>query len=230
MRRPVNYGRSMKARIYQAMLKSIAFLLALGLAGCAQKSGDLTTPPPGKKLIFEDNFERKEIGDNWLDTWGRYKIVDGELRAHGAKNKPLWLKKKLPRDTRVEFTARSESPAIDIKVELFGDGKSFAKKASYTATSYVVILGGWNNSRSIIARMNEHGKDRVVRESPKGVQGKTYHFILVRRQSKLTWYLKPGLFLEMRDTIPLEGTGHEYFAINNWASEVYFDNFKVFEL
>ena len=184
----------------------------------------------GGRLVFEDDFDRKEIGDAWLDTGGGYRIVDGALRIQGAKNKPLWLKHELPRDARVEFTARSESPEVDIKAEFFGDGKSRAERVSYTATSYVVILGGWNNKRSIIARMNEHGDDRFVRESPKGIQGKTYRFAVARKGKSFKWYLNDELFLEMTDTSPLVGSGHDHFAFNNWASEVFFDDLRIFEL
>lgn len=205
-------------------------LLIFGIFGCAKKTDDTALPPTEGTLLFEDNFERATLGSNWLDTGGGYRIVDGSLRVQGAKNKPLWLKKKLPQNARVEFSARSETDAVDIKAEVFGDGKSRAEKASYTATSYVVILGGWNNTRSIIARMNEHGNDRIVREAPKGIPGKTYHFAVIRTENDFRWYLDAELFLQMNDTNPLAGAGHEYFAFNNWASEVYFDDLRIFEL
>jgi hypothetical protein len=185
---------------------------------------------PAERLVFKDSFDRDELGADWLDTGGGYKIVNGELRAQGAHNKPLWLKPKLPRDAKIEFTARSMSPAVDIKVELWGDGKSKAIEASYTATSYVVILGGWNNTRSIIARMNEHGKDRKVRKEPEGVQGKQYRFSIVRKGNLLSWRLDGGPFLEMDDPDPLDGQGHEHFAFNNWESEVIFDEIAIFEI
>jgi len=183
------------------------------------------------RLVFEDRFDRSALGADWLDTSdGAYSIENGELLAQGARNKPLWLKHKLPRNSRVEFTARSASKAVDIKVELYGDGKSYAKKASYTATSYVVILGGWNNTRSIIARMDEHGKDRKVRKEPRGETGKTYRFALTRRGGLLSWLLDGKPFLELDDPDPLAGSGHEHLAINNWESEVYFDDLAVYEL
>jgi hypothetical protein len=213
------------------MMRQAGFLM-IGItlcAGCSKQSETASLLDKGT-LVFEDHFDRSEIGDNWLDTGGGYRIVDGELRAKGAKNKPLWLKKKLPADARITFTARSESDAVDIKAELFGDGKSKATKASYTATSYVVILGGWNNKRSIIARMNEHGDDRQVREEPKGVRGKTYRFNIVRKGDLFSWYLDSKPFLEMTDSSPLRGPDHEYFAFNDWASEVYFDDLAVFAL
>jgi hypothetical protein len=207
-----------------ALMICLAFCI-----GCSKQSETASLLEKGT-LVFEDHFDRSEIGDNWLDTGGGYRIADGELRAKGAKNKPLWLKKKLPDDARITFTARSESDAVDIKAEIFGDGKSKATKASYTATSYVIILGGWNNRRSIIARMNEHGDNRQVREDPKGVRGKTYQFDVIRKGDVFSWYLDSNLFLEMTDSSPLRGAGHEHFAFNNWESEVYFDDLAVFAL
>lgn len=197
---------------------------------CCSKSGKLDPLLKQGKLVFEDNFNRKELGNDWYDTGGKYRIENGQLRAQNGKNRPLWLKKKLPRNARVSFDARSESPDIDIKVELFGDGKSKAIKASYTATSYVVILGGWKNRRSIIARMDEHKDDREARDAPKGIQGKTYHFNIIRKDSRLAWYLDGKHFLEMDDKAPLEGPGHENFAFNNWSSNVFFDDLAIFEL
>lgn len=211
------------------MSRNILFLFGILFLGCSGRSGDKAVLSEGR-AVFEDSFERDLVGDAWLDTGGGYSIVGGELRVKGARNKPLWLKRKLPRDVRVEFTARSESSAVDIKTEIFGDGESRATKLSYTATSYVLILGGWNNSRSIIARMNEHGKDRIVRDEPTGVPGKTYRFAVTRKGDTLTWFLNGELFLKMKDSSPLVGTGHEHFAFNNWESEVFFDDFKVFEL
>jgi hypothetical protein len=211
------------------MLRLSIFTICLVVIGCSEKDPNAHFLNQGKK-VFEDRFERTEIKNNWLNTGGAYRIVDGSLRIQGAKNKPLWLKEKLPQDVRVTFTARSESDAVDIKAEIFGDGKSRAVKASYTATSYVIILGGWNNRRSIIARMNEHGDDRKVREEPKGVPGKTYRFDIVRKGNRLSWYLDSKLFLEMDDPSPLKGPGHEHFSFNNWASEVYFDDLAVYAI
>ncbi len=210
-------------RIYIVMAFAIVAL------GCSSEKA-ASSPKGSGKLVFEDHFSRDSIGPDWLDTGGDYRIVDGRLRAQGARNKPLWLKRKLPLNARVEFTARSMSPAVDIKAELWGDGKSRATALSYTATSYVVIFGGWNNSRSIIARMNEHGKDRESRKEPKGVVGKLYNFSVVRKGSLFTWSLNGESFLEMNDPEPLTGPGHEHFAFNNWETEVFFDDVSVFEL
>lgn len=213
-------------------MKTHNLIVAVGITmalGCTERQAPARGEHAGT-LVFSDNFNRETIGANWLDTGGGYRIVGGKLRAQGARNKPLWLKKKLPRNARIEFTASSLSPAVDIKVEAFGDGRSKAINRSYTATSYVFILGGWNNTKSIIARMNEHGKDRKVRTKPKGIPGKTYHFSIVRKENRLEWNLDGKPFLTMDDGNPLAGRGHEYFGLNNWESEVLFDDIAIYAL
>ncbi len=198
----------------------------------ACSAGDRTAEPlpAGGRLVFQDDFDRSEIGANWRDTSdGAWAIVDGALRGRDARNHPLWLTRRLPRDARIEFTAISAGPAVDIKAEVFGDGASHARQASYTATSYVVILGGWNNARSIIARLDEHGADRQVREKPRPEPGRRYSFVLERRGGTLRWFLDGRPFLEFEDPGPLAGPGHEHFAFNNWQSEVRFDDLAVYE-
>ena len=182
---------------------------------------------PSIAEAFEDNFDRAQIGPNYNRTGGNWRIVNGELRIQGAKNHPLWLRQALPRDVEVTFDVRSESPEGDIKVELFGDGVSKAKAASYTATSYVVIFGGWNNSLNVIARMNEHGDDRIVGPKLPVVQGKRYTMRIVRRGRELSAWVDGKKLGTMNDPNPLWGRGHKFFAFNNWNSELYFDNLKI---
>lgn len=205
-----------------------AAVICAPLLFCSCKSS-LDRQPEGR-LVFEDRFDRKEPGADWLDTGGAYRIENGALRAKGARNRPLWLKRKLPRDARIEFRALSKSPAVDIKAELWGDGKSKATSVSYSATSYVIILGGWNNSLSAIARMNEHGKDRVIKKRPRPTDNRWYSFAIVRQGGLVSWFLDRDLFMRMDDPQPLEGDGHEYFAFNNWESEVLFDDLLIYAL
>ncbi len=53
-------------------------------------------------------------------------------------------------------------PEGDLKAELWGDGVSGATGQSYTnATSYLTILGGWKNTKQVLARLDEHGDNRL---------------------------------------------------------------------
>ena len=108
--------------------------------------------PATASLPFSDDFsDQKHITDNYFSTGGLWRIEDGWLLSPGVKNNPLWLKADLPQNVSIEFDVKSMSPEGDIKVEIFGDGTDHA-------SGYVLIHGGWNNSLSIIARLDEHGR------------------------------------------------------------------------
>jgi hypothetical protein len=208
---------------------STFFLLALlALPGCTPQ-GDPAVGPEG----FSDDFEREELGELWNNTGANWRIEDGQLTIRGARNRPLWLRRTLPRNVRIEFDVRSESPDGDIKVEVFGDGESRATTESYTATSYVVIFGGWGNTLNVLARMNEHGDDRVVGgangsgSATPVVPGRTYHMRIERTGNRIAAWVDDELLVEMIDEDPLAGRGHDHFAFNDWNAEIHFDNFRV---
>lgn len=199
-----------------------AWALLLLSVGCTPQ-GDPAIGPTG----FADDFEREELGEVWHSTGGPYRIRDGQLSIRGAKNRPLWLRRTLPRDVRIEFDARSESPEGDIKVEVFGDGVSKAETESYTATSYVVLLGGWGNSTNAIARMDEHGSDRVMGPKRPIEPHRTYRIAIERRGQTFAVFVDGKKMMEMVDPEPLAGRGHDHFAFNNWQSDLVFDNLKI---
>ena len=174
-----------------------------------------------------ERFDGPKLASHWYDSGGGYRIENGRLRAHNAHNKPLWLRRVLPRDVRIELDARSESPSGDIKVEVFGDGSSKAESTSYTATSYVVIFGGWSNSKNVLARLDEHGDDRVEGPARKVEVGRTYHMKIERRGAKLEVWVDGEMLLQRIDPDPLEGPGHDHFAFNDWQAEVFFDNLRI---
>jgi hypothetical protein len=120
------------------------------------------TAPSAITTTYEEHFDRKELGPDWATLSPVWRIEDGELCAKGARNKGAWLKPTIPERARIEFDARSDSPEGDIKAELWGDGKTGATGSSYSnASSYLVILGGWQNTKHVLARLDEHGQDRL---------------------------------------------------------------------
>src|SRR6476659_4878725 len=94
-------------------------VILLTLAACKVKD------PPPVTAEWKDSFDRGSIGGDYYKTGSGYDIVNGALSAKGAHNHPLWLRKKLPRDVRIEFDAWSNEERGDVKVEVFGDGRSF---------------------------------------------------------------------------------------------------------
>ena len=63
----------------------------------------------------------------------------------------------LPREARIEFEATALSDVRDLKVEVFRTRREHA--------GYVVIFGGWRDRVSVLARLDEHGKDRIENRS-----------------------------------------------------------------
>ncbi len=212
----------MRTYLPLAMVLLLSSALALGLAlpGCT-----IERTPEGKP--FSDDFSSSSIGPAWRSTGGKYRVTNGELVIDHAYNHPLWLTSPLPQDGIVEFDVSSSDPAGDIKIELWGDGKSFATTTSYTATSYVFIFGGWHNTISAIARMNEHGQDRKTRSDRKVEPGRKYHFRIERRGQHIDWQIDGEPFLTFDDKNPLSGTEHAYLGVNDWEVELHFDNFVV---
>lgn len=201
---------------------SAILVSAVWLSACTPQGDPASAGAP-----FRDDFSRAELGPLWNNTGAAWRIVEGRLMVQGARNHPLWLRRRLPRDVRIEFDARSDSPDGDLKVEVFGDGVSSAREASYTATSYVVIFGGWRNSLDVLARMDEHGADRVARPSRRVVPGRVYHFKIERRGSRIQAFVDGSLLVEMNDPNPLEGRGHDHLGFNDWDAPVSFDNLVI---
>lgn len=194
-------------------------------------------------LPFRDDYSNPAtVPDKYFSTGGLWRTVDGWLLSPGVKNNPLWLKASLPNDVAVEFDVKSMSPEGDIKVEIFGDGTDHA-------SGYVLIHGGWNNSISIIARLDEHapsfttlpqGKDLVaeglyrndsrvrVESSPFKVEiGRSYHWRIERRGKLISWFIDGAPFMRFEDPLPLTGKGHDRFGFSSWEAQLYFDNLTV---
>jgi hypothetical protein len=198
--------------------------IPLVLAACKVRE-----QPPIINEVWQHDFDAGLAGQ-FHATGDGYRVEEGALSAHGAHNHPLWLRRKLPRDVRIDFDAWSNDARGDIKVEVFGDGRSYDTDGGrYTATGYELIFGGWGNAKSIIARLDEHGDELVQRAEPKVVAGKRYHWRIERRRNALSWFIDDMVtpFLRYEDPRPLEGAGHEYLGFNNWETDTWFDNLVI---
>jgi hypothetical protein len=110
--------------------------------------------------------------------------------------------------------AASGSRPGDVKLALFGNGRDHA-------SDYVFVLGGWGNSDSVIARLDEHGSDRKVEI------GRNYRMRVERGGSRLRWLVDGQEFLGLDDPRPLEGAGHDRFGFSSWDADVFFDDLRV---
>lgn len=199
----------------------------LCVLGCQTReiSGEATS---GRTLVFEDDFERASLGSNWRRGKGEggkgaWKMVKGGVEGRDLHNDPLWLTRPLPKKVRVEFDATSLSQEGDLKFEIFGDGERHE-------SGYIVIFGGWSNKLDVIARLDEHGKDRKSQASARVKPNQKYRLAVERTDGVLRWFVDGKLVMRYEDKSPLRGPKHMHFAFNDWEAPVRFDNLKVFEL
>jgi hypothetical protein len=206
-------------------------LRVVPLDGSAPTTVAPPAPPPPPPGPFADNFDRDTLGEDWNVTHpSAVKLENGALTVRMAHNRPVWLKRPIPTNATIEFDAWTDDPQGDIKVEAWGDGRSFYVgdlRLQYTATGYVFILGGWRNTQSVIARQTEHTPNRAVRDGKAVMPGKRYHFTITRRDGTIDWSLDGQPFLSLRDPSPLEGPRHQFFGFSGWETKVHFDNLKI---
>lgn len=207
----------------------------------APRGADGAPPEERDPLLtapFEDRFDRAELGPDWRALSPAWKIQDGRLCARGARNRGVWLRRVLPEAARIEVTAIASSDDGDLKVELWGDGRSGARSTSYgDATSYLAILGGWRNSRHVLARLDEHGDDRIEllvdprSDDPRQraiAPGQPYHLRFERRDGRtLRWEVDGVPLFELEDDEPLRGPGHDHIGFNDWDAPVCFDDLRI---
>lgn len=210
-------------------LGSFGLLLAPGLAlvGCQELPRTYSTAEGKATTVFEEDFGRSNIGPNWIGTGKGYSIKNGALLVEGARNHPLWLGIPLPDAFSVEFDTWTESEEGDIKFELCGDGESYATSMNYVSSGYVMIFGGWNNTKNAIVRLDEHGKDQAFSSEPLVEPGKHYRMRVTRIGPEITWEVDGRELLRYEDDKPLVGADHGYLAFSGWDSPVYFDNLVV---
>ena len=197
----------------------ISILLLILVCACSSEK------TPAK--IFEDNFNRAEIGENYSVLGGDWKIENGKLRSIRAENKNLVLKSvDLPQNAVIEMTMKSLSKDIDVKFNLWGDGKPHDHGDGYT-----FILGGWKNRVSIISKLDEHEKNRSEKRNAGLEQGKAYRVRVERKSNKIKWFVDSKLFLEYFDETPLRvSDGYSKLSFANWRSDVEFDDLKIYAL
>jgi hypothetical protein len=230
------------AKAVPAPPPAVAPARVVSSAGSASAASAVDAAPhpeaPRITAAWEDTFDRAELGPDWNTLSPAWKIQNGKLCVKGARNKGAWLSRRLPVNARIEFDAFAESAEGDLKVELWGDGVSGATAQSYTnATSYLAILGGWKNTKHVLARINVHGTDRLEidvdpladDERMRAVaRGQPYHFKVERADGKkVEWSVNGAVYFTFSDPEPLAGPGHEHFGFNDWDAPVCFDNLKV---
>lgn len=192
-------------------------------------------------LPYSDHFEGPALSSDWEATSTAWRLENGRLCAQKARNHPVWLRRRISKNARISFVAQSDSTDGDLKVEVWGDGKSNATAVSYTnATSYLFILGGWKNQLNVLARLDEHGTDRLERHlNPSATDsrdrpvlpGAKYRFEIERTDGKtVRWSVNGAEMAKLSDPSPLVGAGHDHIGFNDWDVHACYDDLTIVPL
>lgn len=202
-------------------MRLLALCLSVcSIAACAKPVDPLT----GGKLVFTEDFEGSGLPPAWSTKSVVWKVAQGRLTGARAENEGVWLSQPLPEQVRVTFTVSSASPDGDIKFEIFNDGKTHQ-------SGYIGIFGGWKNSLNIIARLDEHGTDRLVgAEGQAVVKDRAYEMTVVRTDNRVRWWVDGQPFLTYADAAPLRGEGHNHLGFNTWHAPLSYDAVRVYDL
>ncbi|MGF1508480.1 MAG: hypothetical protein ACFB9M_03145 [Myxococcota bacterium] len=189
---------------------------------CAASTACHQRDEPRTSIPYHDDFEREQLGEAWYPSGGQWRIEDGKLFSPGGNNAPLFLRAVLPDDVVVAFDV-TVGRKVDAKVELMTNGLAHQ-------SGYIFIMGGWDNTLSVVARLDEHGADRVEKKPTQAAAHQTYRWRIEKQGGALRWFVDGELYMTFDDPNPLSGPGHDRFAFSNWQSDLEFDNLSIWPL
>ena len=170
--------------------------------------------------VVVDDFSEADLSGRYRVEGGSWRVVDGVLKTIGDRNLPLWSNVVLPKNVRIEFTSTSSSPEVDMKVELFGDGVRHE-------SGYIAIVGGWNNTLTALARLDEHERARVTKRT-RFEAGRVYRWRIERSDGHtVQLFVDDVLQVAYDDPSPLYGPRNNRFAFSGWEADVTFDQLTI---
>ncbi|MCA1810094.1 MAG: hypothetical protein ABR497_06935 [Kiritimatiellia bacterium] len=188
--------------------------LAAG-AACAEES-----EKDGWKLLFHDDFNRKELGEDWQVVNGEWEIVDGALRGSGT----LLTSKGIPADyppgfQRIEYKAVTDVQPIIFfpdrpkpKVSVGDMGCIIHAQPSEagapTRTGYFFQFGGFHNTRNNLSRA---GTNLITDEDEANMieVDKVHTIVAENDQGKLRFMVDGKLIYEVDEPQSILGPDYD---------------------
>jgi hypothetical protein len=169
------------------------------------------------KLVWEDNFERAEIGDGWQVS-GEASIVDGRMKLVGTVA-PI-INRSFAHDVRLEFDAWAIPgiPPCDISAVLAcGEGVGWG---------YLLGFGAQGNH---VNHLKGPGVNFEDKNPPFLIeQGKRYHCIAEKEGKRISYTVNSHKLMEVTVENPLGGPNFDRVGVLTWTG-MFVDNVKVYE-
>ena len=179
------------------------------------------------KLVFEDKFDRAELGPDWIVESGAWQIRNGHLEAKtggGTEECRIKFARSVGKNFRLEYTCASNSPQ-DLSAMICSDP---AKKG---LSGYIFGFASGYNSYNYIGRTGPF--KILVRTIQEGFAsganpGQKHRIAVENRDGKLRMFRDGKLELAAEDMFSNELTGKSFGFFTYFQGE--FEDVKVYQL
>ncbi|MGC8861343.1 MAG: hypothetical protein ACP5R5_01060 [Armatimonadota bacterium] len=174
---------------------------------------------PTWNLVWQDDFNRDEVGQDWYVCRGKASIRDGRLLLEGA-GATIVTERRFAADVRIEFDAEAQPgvPPCDLSATI-----AASKEFGY---GYLYAFGGANNRVNQLLGPGVH----LVDQKPGLLiePGRVYHIVAQKEGKRFTCTVDGTTILDASAEDPAGGPGFDRVGLVTWAGMLA-DNFKVYE-
>jgi len=172
-------------------------------------------------LVFSDDFERDDLGENWRVLHGEWRIEGGKLVCSSGHSEVV-INQPFPGCQRIEFDAmtRAERPC-DFSPVIHSGGKG----SRGFEGGYLLQFGGAGNTLNRILRSNEPLEDR---SADRFIEPREVHHVVAELDGDTVRLTVNGsTIVEGHDDAPLLDEGHEIAGLYMYA-ETMVDNLRLY--
>jgi len=166
------------------------------------------------EILVEEDFTSGAV--NWQLEDKNASINDGKLYWDTGHHLSAILQQNIPMENVIiEFDGQVDSNGINVYLHNEND------------EGYVVVLGGWHNTKSG-SEVGKLGENRVLVRSKVWEPGRWHHYKVIRQGDDLKAFVDGHTIFERTVTSRYPGTWKLKF--NSWKARIGIDNIKIYRL
>jgi len=181
------------------------------------------------QLVFEDDFSDPEkFAEDWevASRGGQWELKDGELHVWGLAPQLAILKKPVVGDVRLEFECRLEGARLSDVSCLLAGTRAGLRQLNLGDGCEFQYGGNANTSNSV----SRDGAIVWLEKAAPLVKGQRYHARAENAGGHLRYTVNGQVVFDLTDKSPLSGPERAFAALEDWNSDTYWRNVKVYRL